>query len=256
MRTEQGQRQEREKKGREPSESGRPGGGQGRKDEVGRSGVYPASGPLPPGGDAPIRTEAEWGQGVRGAAGYEDHGQSELMTLPPGDQLREERQGSVQHSEGTRAAQQKTITLTSAAFAANAVIPQKYTGEGEDISPPLSWSGIPQGTKALARICEDPDAPQPTPWVHWVAYNIPPTQTGLPENAQDRLVQGRNDFGKSGYGGPMPPQGHGVHHYHFRLCAVDAPMEAGPGLTKDQLLDAMRGHILAEGELVGTYERT
>jgi len=148
------------------------------------------------------------------------------------------------------------INLTSTAFAANKPIPKKYTGEGADLSPPLSWSGVPQGTQELALICDDPDAPTPKPWVHWVAFKIPPTQTSLPEHARENLVHGQNDFKKTGYGGPMPPPGHGVHHYHFRLYALDAPIQAGPGLTKDQLLDAMKGHILAEGELVGTYERT
>jgi Raf kinase inhibitor-like YbhB/YbcL family protein len=185
-------------------------------------------------------------------------GQSEMMTLPPGEQLPEEQQSPAQpqEQEGAPKSQKKTMTLTSSAFAANAAITRKYTGEGDDISPPLSWSGIPKDARALALICDDPDAPQPTPWVHWVAYNILPTRAGLPENAQAHLMQGQNDFGKRSYGGPMPPQRHGVHHYHFRLYALDSPIKAGPGLTKDQLLDAMKGYILAEGELVGTYERT
>ena len=99
------------------------------------------------------------------------------------------------------------------------------------------------------------DAPQPTPWVHWVAYAIPPKLTGLPENAHGSMLEGQNDFGRRGYNGPLPPQGHGVHHYRFRLYALDQPIQQGPGLTKEQLLTAMNEHTLAAGELVGTYER-
>jgi len=151
--------------------------------------------------------------------------------------------------------QQKMLSLTSPAFAANEPIPRKYTGEGEDVSPPLSWSGVPAGTKELALLCDDPDAPQPTPWVHWVAYAIPPTLTSLPEKAHGNILEGQNDFGRRGYNGPLPPQGHGVHHYHFRLYALDQPLQRGPGLTKEQLLAAISKHTLAAGKLVGTYER-
>jgi len=156
-----------------------------------------------------------------------------------------------------------SITVTSPAFRANQAIPQKYTGDGQDVSPPLELAGIPAEAKELALICDDPDAPRPEPWVHWVIYKIPPATTSLPEGV-DRAeqpagvpgaVQGRNDWGTIGYRGPAPPRGHGVHHYHFKVYALDAPLEVRAGLTKDELLRAMRGHILAEGELVGTYER-
>jgi Raf kinase inhibitor-like YbhB/YbcL family protein len=148
------------------------------------------------------------------------------------------------------------ITLTSTAFTAHGVIPKQYTGDGADVSPPLAWSGVPQGAKELALICDDPDAPTPKPWVHWVVYKIPPMQSGLPEGARHDLTEGQNDFNQTGYSGPMPPSGHGMHHYHFHLYALDVSLLARPGLTKEQLLDAMQGHILAETELVGTYERT
>jgi Raf kinase inhibitor-like YbhB/YbcL family protein len=148
------------------------------------------------------------------------------------------------------------MTITSDAFTAHGAIPKKYTGEGADVSPPLTWSGVPQGAKELALICEDPDAPTAKPWVHWVVYKIPPMLSGLPEGARDDLTEGQNGFNQTGYGGPMPPPGHGAHHYHFHLYALDVSLLASPGLTKDQLLAAMQGHILAEGELVGTYERT
>jgi Raf kinase inhibitor-like YbhB/YbcL family protein len=147
------------------------------------------------------------------------------------------------------------MALTSAAFTANGPNPKKYTGEGADVSPPLAWSGVPHGVKELALICDDPDAPTAKPWVHWVAYKISPMQSGLPEGTRGDLTEGQNDFKKTGYGGPMPPEGHGVHHYRFHLYALDQPTVAGPGLTKEQLLAAMKGHILAEAELVGTYER-
>lgn len=156
-----------------------------------------------------------------------------------------------------------TITITSTAFKAGSAIPKKYTGEDVDVSPPLAWSGVPKETKELALICEDPDAPRAEPWVHWVIYNIPPTTTGLPEDVptSETLAdpkdarQGLTDFRKVGYGGPMPPRGHGTHHYHFKLYALDSALNLPPKQTKKQVLDAMKGHILAQGELIGTYER-
>lgn len=148
-----------------------------------------------------------------------------------------------------------TMQLTSTAFEAGGTIPRKYTGEGPDVSPPLSWSGVPAGARELALITDDPDAPTPNPWVHWVLYNLSPTLQGLREGDAGGGVAGKNDFGRTGYGGPLPPKGHGVHHYHFRLFALDRPLEAKPGFTKERLLAEMKGHVLAEGELVGTYER-
>lgn len=145
--------------------------------------------------------------------------------------------------------------LKSPAFDRQAPIPRRHTGEGEDVSPALEWKGAPQGTKELALVCDDPDAPRPKPWVHWVLYGIPAATTGLAEGDEGDAVEGKNDFGRPGYGGPMPPKGHGVHHYHFKLYALDAPAGLEPGATKEQLLAAIRGHVLAETELVGTYER-
>lgn len=155
------------------------------------------------------------------------------------------------------------ITIESSAFKHNEPIPRKHTGEGEDVSPPLSWSGIPDGTQELALIVDDPDAPRPEPWVHWVIYKLPPTLTSLPEGVPETktlaepagAMQGNNTWPKLGYNGPMPPPGHGVHHYHFKLYALDAALDVKPGLDKKQLLAKMKGHILAEGELVGTYQR-
>ncbi len=159
-----------------------------------------------------------------------------------------------------------TLELTSTAFAAGKPIPAKYTGEGEDVSPPLSWSGLPEGTKELALICDDPDAPTEEPWVHWVMYKIPAEAASLPEAVPQKprleqpsgAMQGKNSWTSGeliGYRGPMPPVGHGTHHYYFKLYALDAELAVEPGLTKNQLLKQMQGRILAQGELIGTYQR-
>src|SRR5919199_74228 len=147
------------------------------------------------------------------------------------------------------------IEVSSPAFEPGGAIPQKYTGEGQNISPPLRWSEPPEGTRELALICDDPDAPRPTPFVHWVVYKIPANLRGFLEGSTQGAVEGPNDAGRTGYSGPMPPVRGGVHHYHFRVYALDAELEAAANLTKDQLLEAMEGHILDEGELIGTYER-
>jgi len=159
------------------------------------------------------------------------------------------------------------IQITSTAFGDEERIPVKYTGEGDDVSPPLAWSGLPEGTKELALICDDPDAPTDEPWVHWVIYKIPANATGLPENVprQARLkdggmLQGLNSWpprsGMSiGYHGPMPPPGHGEHRYRFTLYALSGKVAVQPEMTKNQLLAEMEGHILATGLLVGIYSR-
>ncbi len=156
-----------------------------------------------------------------------------------------------------------SLAIQSSAFAIGAVIPKRFSGDGEDVSPQLSWSGVPDGAKEMALIMDDPDAPTPKPWVHWVIYGISATTKALPENLAktasltipEGASQGKNSWGKIGYGGPAPPPGHGIHHYHFKLYALDAELAAKSGLTKAELLAAMKGHILAEGELVGTYQR-
>ncbi len=148
-----------------------------------------------------------------------------------------------------------SITLTSTAFGSGNPIPAKYSGEGVDVSPPLAWTGVPAGARELALICEDPDAPTQEPWVHWVLYKLPPTLTGLKEGERGVGLEGKTDNDKPGYGGPMPPKGDGAHHYHFTLYALDQPLSSGAGITKSQLLSLMKGHVLARGELVGTYER-
>ena len=150
------------------------------------------------------------------------------------------------------------ITLTSTAFAEGAMIPRKYTCDAEDISPELSWSGAPQGTRSLALICDDPDAPVGN-WVHWVIFNIPVDVTALPAGVpadatlKNGARHGKNDFRKLGYGGPCPPGG--THRYYFKLYALDTVVNLESGSTKAQLLAAMQGHILAEGQLMGKYRR-
>ena len=152
--------------------------------------------------------------------------------------------------------------LTSSMFGANQPIPKRNTGEGPDASPALKWEGAPPATKSFALICDDPDAPVGT-WVHWVVYDIPAKTAELPENvakmdtvpALGGTKQGVNDFGRVGYGGPMPPRGHGVHHYYFKLYALDAELNLPAKATKAQLEGALRGHIVAQAELIGTYER-
>ncbi len=153
---------------------------------------------------------------------------------------------------------QKTMKLVSSAFSEGGMIPSQYTCDGKDISPPLSWSEVPEGTKSFALICDDPDAPMGT-WVHWVIYNIPDTTRQLPEavptteRLQDGSFQGKNDFKRFGYGGPCPPGG--THRYFFKLYALDTMLDLKPGATKAQLLEAMKGHILAEAQLMGKYGR-
>ena len=150
------------------------------------------------------------------------------------------------------------MEIKSSAFGSGEMIPAKYTCDGADVSPPLEWSESPAGTKSFALICDDPDAPMGT-WVHWVIYDIPPAATMLAEGITREKdlpgggTQGINDFRKIGYGGPCPPGG--THRYFFKLYALDAMLGLKPGITKDQLLTAMRGHILAEAELMGTYRR-
>jgi Raf kinase inhibitor-like YbhB/YbcL family protein len=152
-----------------------------------------------------------------------------------------------------------SIELSSTAFQPGATMPKPYTGDGADRSPPLGWSEPPTGTRSLALVCEDPDAPGGT-WVHWVLFNLPGQTRGLEEGVPKTETlgsgakQGKNDFGDVGYGGPAPPRGK-PHRYFFKLYALDVAVDLPAGATKAQLLDAMQGHVLAEGELVGNYGR-
>jgi len=151
------------------------------------------------------------------------------------------------------------MTLTSSAFGRGEPIPTKHTGEGEDVSPALSWCGQPDATRSFALICHDPDAPLVKAgtygFVHWVLYGIPGSIAELPEGVAD-YTQGINDFGKPGYGGPMPPAGHGAHHYFFWLLALDDDPELEPGLTMWELLEKIEPNAIAMNRLVGTYTRS
>ena len=149
--------------------------------------------------------------------------------------------------------------LTSSAFKAGGLIPRRYTCEGEDLSPPLHWTVPPAATKSFVIIADDPDAPGGT-WVHWVIYNLPLDLRGLTEGSpsKDRLpdgaLQGLNDFKRVGYGGPCPPSGK-PHRYYFTLYALDATLNLKPRATKTQVLDACKGHVLAEAQLMGQFGR-
>lgn len=152
--------------------------------------------------------------------------------------------------------------LQSPVFGAGQPIPAMYTCQGEDVSPPLEWREVPAGTRALALIVDDPDAPDPKApkmtWVHWVLYNLPGASSGLPQNASTAALppgtrEGTNDWKRTGWGGPCPPIGR--HRYYFKLYALDAPLgDLGP-LTKPQLEAAMKGHVLGQAVLMGTYQK-
>jgi Raf kinase inhibitor-like YbhB/YbcL family protein len=158
----------------------------------------------------------------------------------------------------TRGGANMAITITSTAFSEGGMIPRDYTCDGKDMSPPLAWTGVPEGAKSIALICDDPDAPMGT-WVHWVIFNIPARIEDLPAGIPPEQVlengatHGINDFRKFGYGGPCPPGG--THRYYFKVYALDIELAEKPGITKAELLKAMEGHILAEGQLMGTYAR-
>ncbi|RPJ07787.1 MAG: YbhB/YbcL family Raf kinase inhibitor-like protein [Spirochaetaceae bacterium] len=159
------------------------------------------------------------------------------------------------------------LSFSSDGFGNNKTIPVQYTADGTDSSPPLSWAGSPAGTQSFAVICDDPDAPAAPAapaalggtWVHWVIWNIPATTPGLRQNMQKTehpigpSVQGKNDFGRTGYNGPSPPSG--THRYFFKLYALDAMLSLIAGAKKPQLEAAMKGHVLAQAVLVGTYTR-
>ena len=152
------------------------------------------------------------------------------------------------------------MEIHSTAFSPGGAIPVRFTADGDDISPAISWQSLPAGTKELALIVDDPDAPTPKPWVHWVIYKIPATANGLPEKISAsatfaKTLQGKNSWNTIGYRGPQPPRGHGVHHYHFKLYALGSELTAQAGLDKDGLLKLLSGHTLTSAELIGTYQR-
>mgnify|MGYP006278616503 FL=1 len=145
------------------------------------------------------------------------------------------------------------MQLKSSAFADGGSIPSKYTCDGQDISPPLQVSGVPDGAESLALVMDDPDAPTGT-FDHWLVWNVPPDTTDIPEDTEPEGVQGRTDFGNLGYGGPCPPSG--THTYRFKLYALDARLDLAEGARKANLESAMEGHILAQAGLNGNYSRS
>ena len=150
------------------------------------------------------------------------------------------------------------LEITSSAFSEGGMIPGRYSCDGPDISPDLSWQGVPEGSRSLALICDDPDAPAGT-WVHWVLFNIPVDEKGLTAQIapdaklSNGALHGTNDFRRLGYGGPCPPRG--THRYYFKLYALDTVLPLKAGATKAQVEAAMAGHILAQGQLMGKYKR-
>lgn len=151
------------------------------------------------------------------------------------------------------------LTIRSTAFQSGADIPDRHARDGDNLSPPLEWRGAPPQTRSFVLIVEDPDAPSGT-FRHWAIYNIDPHETGLPEGASERPAGkarlGVNGFGNAAYDGPQPPRGHGPHHYHFRLAALDVPhLDLGPAPKAEAVWAAARSHILDEAEVVGVFER-
>jgi Raf kinase inhibitor-like YbhB/YbcL family protein len=150
------------------------------------------------------------------------------------------------------------MKIASPAFEDGRPIPSKYTCDGENVSPPLEWSDVPTRARSVALICDDPDAPKKD-FVHWVVYNVPPDRTALPEHVKpsERLAdggsQGKNDFGKVGYGGPCPPSG--THHYRFTLYAVDTELKVPPSSTRQEVMTALKNHVLDTAQLTGVYHR-
>jgi Raf kinase inhibitor-like YbhB/YbcL family protein len=147
------------------------------------------------------------------------------------------------------------MNVTSKAFGNGQPIPEQHSQEGDNVSPPLRWTGSPQGVKEFAIIVEDTDAHGPQPWVHWLLWGIPGATGSIDEGDGSAFTQGKNSNGRTEYSGPLPPPGNGDHHYHFEIYALDRPVELKDGAIRDDLLKAMEGHILDRGELVGIYRR-
>lgn len=147
------------------------------------------------------------------------------------------------------------LKVSSPAFKHGGAIPDEHAADGPNVSPEVTWQGVPSGTRELALVVHDPDAPLTDGFTHWVVYGIPPETKGIPKGGGSAFTEGQSDFGSAGYGGPAPPPGHGTHHYYVHLYALDEPLNAGPGLTRKQLLDRMDDHIIEQARVVGTYSR-
>lgn len=160
--------------------------------------------------------------------------------------------------------QDPTVVVTSDAFTDGGALPRRYAKEGDNVSPPLRFANLPPGTREVVVLCEDPDAPMPHPYLHWLAYRIEPGTTELPEGITQgaevaepmpHARQAKNANGHLGYDGPAPPPGHGVHHYHFQVFALGRPLEVSASPSREEIVDGMRGYVIGYGEIVGTYER-
>jgi Raf kinase inhibitor-like YbhB/YbcL family protein len=145
------------------------------------------------------------------------------------------------------------LKITTTAFDDDGRIPEEHVYDKGNKSPALSWSGVPEGTKQLAVICHDPDAPLPHGFTHWVVYGIPADVTEIAEGDAEAHTQGTTGFGEQAYGGPMPPEGHGTHHYYFWVYALDTEVDAGPGLSREELLEQISDHVIEQNRVVGTY---
>jgi Raf kinase inhibitor-like YbhB/YbcL family protein len=146
------------------------------------------------------------------------------------------------------------LRISSPAFASGGRIPERHTGDGQDVSPALEWSGTPEGTLSFAVVVHDPDAPLVDGFTHWVLYGIPGDTTGLPEGTTS-FVHGRNNMGNEGYNGPAPPPGHGPHHYYFWVYALDSSPDLRPGLNRRALFEQIEDHVLEQARVIGIYER-
>jgi Raf kinase inhibitor-like YbhB/YbcL family protein len=156
---------------------------------------------------------------------------------------------------GLDGAHVQTLAVSSSAFSEGGVIPAAYTADGGGFAPPIAWGNVPDSARSMVLVCEDPDAPRPKPFVHWLVYSLPSAATSL-ESAPAFGREGKNSTMKIGYAPPAPPPGHGSHAYHFQVFALDTILELHAGAGRGSLIDAMRGHVLAWGETVGTYERS
>jgi Raf kinase inhibitor-like YbhB/YbcL family protein len=146
----------------------------------------------------------------------------------------------------------KDLKVTSTAFEPLGRIPTKHTGDGEDVSPQLQWSGVPEGTRQLALICHDPDAPLPHGFTHWVVSGIPADVTEIPEGEAGKFAEGRNDFGNAGYNGPLPPEGHGPHHYYFWVYALSTSVDGAP--SRAEFVQRHGDAIIEQNRVIGVYE--
>ena len=149
----------------------------------------------------------------------------------------------------------KDLEINSPVISPLEAIPKQYTSDGENVSPPLKWSKIPPETQQLALICHDPDAPLPLGFTHWTIYNIPANVNEIAEGGGSKFTEGVNSAGSNGYTGPAPPPGHGVHHYYFWLYALNKSLDLKPGLSREELLEAISDYVTAQARLVGIYER-